>query len=142
MIATQARSFVDSNIWLYAFISGQDASKSAKARKLLFTSKDRLVISTQVISEVCVNMLRKAGTDEKKLRSLIHSFYTRYQVIPFKETIYLSASNLRQSYSFSYWDSLIISAALAADVNNLYSEDMQDGLIVDSRLTIINPFRV
>jgi predicted nucleic acid-binding protein len=56
-----------------------------------------------------------------------------------KADIVHHASSLRESYSFSYWDSLIIAAALNADCVVVYSEDMQNGLHIDN-LTIINPF--
>jgi len=35
---------------------------------------------------------------------------------------------------------LIVAAALLADCDTLYSEDMQHGQVFDGRLTIINPF--
>lgn len=41
----------------------------------------------------------------------------------------------------SNWDALIIAAALLADCDTLYSEDMQHGQVFESSLTIINPFR-
>ncbi len=43
--------------------------------------------------------------------------------------------------SLSFWDSLIVASALAAGANVLYSEDIQDGLIVLKQLNIINPFK-
>ena len=42
-------------------------------------------------------------------------------------------------YSLSYWDSMIVAAALEASCTVLYSEDMQNGLLVDQRLRIMNP---
>jgi Predicted nucleic-acid-binding protein, contains PIN domain len=52
-----------------------------------------------------------------------------------------NASRLRQQYSFSFWDSLIIASALEAGVTLLYSEDMQDGILVARTLEIINLFK-
>ena len=43
-------------------------------------------------------------------------------------------------YRFSHYDSLIIAAALASDCSTLYSEDLQHGQIIESQLTICNPF--
>jgi len=40
----------------------------------------------------------------------------------------------------SFWDSLIVASALSADVDILYSEDMQNGLIIAEKLQIINTF--
>jgi hypothetical protein len=46
----------------------------------------------------------------------------------------------RLNYNLSFWDSLIIASALSGGGNTLYSEDMQNGLIISQQLTIINPF--
>lgn len=51
-----------------------------------------------------------------------------------------NACKLRQKYNFSYWDSLIISCVLVSSVDVIYSEDMQHGLVIEEKLTIINPF--
>jgi predicted nucleic acid-binding protein len=53
----------------------------------------------------------------------------------------LKASALRAQHAFSFWDSTIVASALYADASVLYSEDMQDGLVVDNRVCIINPFK-
>lgn len=53
----------------------------------------------------------------------------------------MNSSNVRSRYNFSFWDSLIVACALAAGASILYSEDMQDGLVVDSQLQIVNPFK-
>ena len=55
--------------------------------------------------------------------------------------IIVIASELRISYNLSFWDSLIVASALSCGADTLYSEDMQDGLIVSEQLTIINPFK-
>jgi predicted nucleic acid-binding protein len=47
---------------------------------------------------------------------------------------------LSQRYQLLHWDSLIIAAALQANCAVLYSEDLQSGMVIDQRLTIINPF--
>ena len=45
-----------------------------------------------------------------------------------------------RKYSYSYWDSLIIASALESNCSILYTEDMQDGQIIEDRLRIMNPF--
>ena len=132
--------FVDTNIWLYAFISSQDSEKSKKAQEFILTHQGNLVVSTQVINEVCVNLIRKANMSEESVREVIKSFYRRYDVLVLEKSMLIKASELRQRYAISYWDSLIVAFALAANATVLYSEDMQDGLVVDGRLTIKSPF--
>ena len=53
--------FVDTNIWLYAFIEGDDPQKTSCAKALLQASHT-IIVSTQVINEVCSNRLKKAQT--------------------------------------------------------------------------------
>lgn len=70
--------FVDSNIWLYALIESQDKAKSARAWQAL--QQDNLCLSTQVINEVCLNLIKKAGMAEADIQNLIECFYSKYIV--------------------------------------------------------------
>ena len=42
-------------------------------------------------------------------------------------------------YSFSWWDSLVVSAAQLQHCTVLLTEDMQDGMMIDE-MRIVNPF--
>lgn len=130
--------FIDTNIWLYAFIEADDPKKSANARYLI--QQFEPVLSVQVINEVCLNLLRKANFSEEQVRQLIDSFYVQYRVIDYDQALLLLASQLRQRYSLSYWDSTIVASALKAGVAVLYSEDMHHSLLIDNQVQIINPF--
>ena len=129
--------FADSNIWLYTLLDEQDAQKANLAK--LVIQQNNIVISTQVINEICVNLIRKAKFDEAKIQALIESLYNRYPVVPINREALLKASELRQRYQFSFWDSLIVACTLAADATILYSEDMDTSLTVEGRLRIANP---
>jgi predicted nucleic acid-binding protein len=132
-----ATAFLDTNVWLYAFVEG-NARKTETAATLI--RRVEPVLSVQVVNEICVNLLRKAGFAEARLRELIASFYGHYPVLDLTRDTLASASALRERYAFSYWDGLIVASALEAGSEVLYSEDMQDGLMVDGRLRIENPF--
>ncbi len=131
-------SFLDSNAWLYAFLESQDQRKSTIARQLI--NDNVFIISTQVINEVCVNLIRKANFDEDGIRRLISSFYLEHYVVTINQESLLKANELRTNYRFSFWDSIIAASALNAGATILYSEDMAEGLVVEKRLTIRNPF--
>lgn len=92
--------FVDTNIWLFAFIESDDKAKSASARNLLHQSQP--VMSVQVVNEVCVNMIKKANVAEELIRQLVASFYANYRVLDLDQTTLLSASELRERYSLSF----------------------------------------
>lgn len=136
------RSFVDSNIWLYALVlrPGEEA-RHQQAQSLISAPLQR-TISEQVIAEVSVNLLRKAKLDEARLLPVVESFYGRCNVVVPNFALHRSAHLLRQDYLLSYSDSLIVAAALVSDCEILYSEDMQHGLLVGGRLKIVNPFIV
>lgn len=131
--------FLDTNIWLYAFLETEaGTSKQQIARSLI--DREGVAVSTQVINEVCVNLIKKGLLDEAEIQQLVQDFYEGCQVIELSRQILMNASELRQRYNFSFWDSLIIACALEASIDTLYSEDMQNGLIVSECLRIVNPF--
>lgn len=132
--------FIDSNIWLYAFIEGQDREKTQQAQALIGAHEP--VVSTQVVNEVCVNLIRQADFTEADIRELVASFYERYPVYGWSRGMLLRASRLRERYSLSFWDSHIVAAAFEADVGRLYSEDMQNGMVIEKQLEIVNPFEL
>lgn len=137
-------NFIDTNIWLYRLFDDQRIEAQERERKrniaISLTNQSNLMISTQVINEISANLIKKAKFDENQIKAVIQSLYNRCQVLDFSLTILESASDLRLNYNLSFWDSLIVASALSAGGNTLYSEDMQDGLIISQQLTIINPF--
>lgn len=57
------------------------------------------------------------------------------------EALHKDGLRLARRYRLSVYDGMIVAAALTANCDILYSEDMHHGLIVDGRLQIVNPFR-
>ena len=84
--------------------------------------------------------VKHAIMNKSEIRELIHRFYARYAVHSIAEPIQLNASQLREMYSLSHWDSLIVSVALHSGATQMYSEDMQNGLVINDQLTVVNPF--
>ena len=136
-----AREFIDSNIWLYALVLAGDAAadqKHQRARDLL-SRVDKPAINSQVVREVCSNLVKKARLGEAEVQRVIQDWYLTCELHPSNEQQHLLASRLRETASFSFWDSLIVAAALDAGCSTLYSEDMQHGQVIEGRLTIANP---
>jgi predicted nucleic acid-binding protein len=138
--------FIDSNIWLYRFLADQEPNPQEDVRKrkiaVSLTNLENIIVSTQVINEISSVLKRKVNFSEIQISQLIKEFEEQCQVIDVTTSILKRASQLRMNYNLSFWDGLIVASALSANANILYSEDMQDGLIVDHQLTIINPFRI
>jgi predicted nucleic acid-binding protein len=134
-----AKCFVDSNIWLYSLIQSGDDVRHQQAANFLI-QLDCPVINSQVIREICSNLKKKTNIPEERLCVLILGWYQNCKVVHSTASQHLLASRLRNSYSFSYWDSLIVAAALESGCTTLFSEDMQHGQKIERELTIINPF--
>jgi predicted nucleic acid-binding protein len=131
--------FIDSNIWIYLFSDGNNG-KAQIVEKFIAdnTVKTVFVTSCQVVNEVC-NVLKRHGLAETKIRIVIENITSICLMQDLSKEVCLLASTLRERYLFSFWDSIIVSAAKTAGCNLLVSEDMHDGLIID-RLMIKNIF--
>ncbi|WP_089729972.1 PIN domain-containing protein [Candidatus Thiosymbion oneisti] len=128
--------FVDSNIWLYAFMSAE-SKKTKKAEEII--SNSNIILSTQIINEICVNLIKKAGYSEPEIQQAIKNIYGYYQVVPIDEETIIEASIIRSTHQLSYWDSLVVVSAITSKCTILYSEDMQHNQIVQG-VKIVNPF--
>ena len=133
-----AKLLVDTNIWLYALVPQKDDPKHRLAAQFVLSLRQP-TINSQVIREASHNLLKKAGITESQLRAIIEGWYQTCEIHPSNAAQHIRASRLRERYSFSYWDSLIVAAALDAGCTTLYTEDMQHGQIIEECLTIINP---
>lgn len=134
-----ARIFVDTNIWLYSLVPDVDDPRHVRAAEFVL-GLTRPWINSQVIREASSNLLKKTNIAEVRLRAIIQDWYRDCEIHPSNAAQHVLASELRERDSFSYWDSLIVAAALDAGCTLLASEDMQHGQNIDGRLTITNPF--
>ncbi len=132
--------FIDSNIWLYSFLKQEEEKRKASKKLIKSIKQDRIYVSTQIINEVCYN-LKKNNFPETEIKEILSSFYSDFKVIHFTGKIMLNASELREKYFFSFWDSLVIASALSEECAVIYSEDMQHNQTIEKKLKIINPFK-
>ena len=130
--------FVDSNLWLYQLLDLQAVDKSARIRAALI-GIERLVISHQVLVEVGANLVKKSKLPEATIRAHLADLISSCDVVPVDGRVIMRASALREAGSWSYWDSLIVTAALENGCDELWSEDLHHGQLIESRLRIINP---
>jgi predicted nucleic acid-binding protein len=121
MSVMTAKSFADTNIVLYTI--GQDQRKAKIARNLI--KSELLVVSTQVVNETVSVCLRKLGFNKEKSYAFADKIMCRTHVISVDEAIVRKIADIAIQSQISNWDALIIAAALLADCDILYSEDMQ-----------------
>ena len=138
---TKGKFFVDTNLLVYAYDSsaGKKWRTSLEVLHSLWIHRTG-VISTQVIQELFVSLTQKAKNPilPEKAKGIIFDLLRWPLVVNDGETI-LRAVDLQIKYHFSFWDSLILQAAITSNSQFLLSEDFQDGQVIES-VTIVNPF--
>jgi predicted nucleic acid-binding protein len=133
------RAFVDTNVFVYLF--DRDApAKRARAATLLEAGAETMVVSTQVLQEFYVTVTRKLG---KPLPELDAEAAVRrlaaLSVVDTDADLVLAAVAGSRRYRLSFWDALIVEAALRAECRRLLTEDLQHGRRF-ADLTVENPF--
>jgi predicted nucleic acid-binding protein len=128
-------AFIDSNVLIY--LASADAAKAAKAEAILLAGG---VVSVQVLNEIANVARRKMGLSWPETRTMLQTVRALVTVEPLTLSTHEDALDLAERYGFSTYDALIVAAGLVARCATLWSEDMQDGQVIDGRLTIRNPF--
>ena len=129
-------SFFDSNVLLYA--TSLDDIKANRVRLLLDSGG---TISVQVLNEIAHVTRRKFRMSWADTKSFLSTLRDLLTVEPLTADIHTTGLRLAERYGLAIYDAMIVAAALAANCDTLWSEDMQDGLLIDHRLRIVNPFR-
>jgi len=132
--------FIDSNVLVYLF-DETDSAKRSTARRLVERGLEsgEGCISFQVVQETLHVVIRKLGASPDDARRLLESVLAPlWRVLPSAD-LYRRGIEIQARYRLSFFDALIVAAALEAGCTRLWSEDLQDGQRFD-RLTVRNPF--
>jgi predicted nucleic acid-binding protein len=129
-------SFFDTNVLLY--VASSDPTKADRAGELIGVGG---MISVQVLNEITNVARRKMGMSWTETRAFLTMIRGLLPVQPLTVDIHETGVGLAERYGLSTWDAMIAASALHADCDTLWSEDMQDGMVLDDRLRIVNPFR-
>jgi len=132
-----AACFLDSNILVY--LLSADASRANVAEHLL-KAGSQLIISVQVLNEVTHVLRRKIGLSWSEMDVFWEPVRKVCKIVPLTEPLHDHARVIGARYGFSFYDACIVAAALDSDCRILYSEDMQNGQVVEDTLIICNPF--
>jgi len=137
-----AEGFIDTNIFIY-HLDDSDSQKHGIATHIIRTALQtgKACISYQVVQECLSTGLRKAAIPLDSMRA---SDYLKTVLVPLWRVMpspgmYQRGLDLQTRYRFSFYDSLILAAALEAGCKTLYSEDLQHDQQIET-LTIHNPF--
>ncbi|MBT3275713.1 MAG: PIN domain-containing protein [Spirochaetales bacterium] len=133
------KTFLDTNIVVYA----NDSADSAKREKALESVQGHIraqtgVVSTLVLMEYCsvavTKLLQPIEAVEHQIEML-----TFLEVVSVSPNIIAAGLRLRQAYSLSFWDAVVVASAQASNCRVLLSEDMNHNRMYGTVL-VLNPF--
>jgi predicted nucleic acid-binding protein len=126
--------FADTNVVLYLL---DDGPKADRAEAIMGQGPK---ISVQVLNEALVNCRRKAGLGWEETTDFLSGVRSLCAVAELTVETHDVGRALAERYGFAIYDAMIVASALIAGCSTLWSEDMQNGLVVENRLRIVNPF--
>jgi predicted nucleic acid-binding protein len=132
--------FIDTNIIVYVF-SLESEKKTISKQLIKQAHKRNGCLSFQVVQEflnTAINKFKIPLKNEDIKKYLSEILFPICEVFP-SEELYKSALDIRERWKFSFYDSLIIAAAIKSNCKILYSEDLQNNQKIYD-LTIINPY--
>lgn len=126
---------LDTNIAIYAMTEN---AKLVVAESALSNCE---FLSVQVLNEYANATMRKRLRTATEIRDDLSVLVGVASFIaPILVNDHHDAIRIADRYQISFYDALLIAVALANGATTLYSEDMHHGLVVDAKLTIIDPF--
>ncbi|HJU17713.1 MAG TPA: PIN domain-containing protein [Stellaceae bacterium] len=128
-------SFIDTNLLVY--IASGDPEKADRAEGVL---RGGGAISVQVLNEFTNVARRKMRLTWPETRAFLSMLCGLLAIHPITVEIHETGISLAERYRLSIYDAMIAASALHADCDVLWSEDMQDGMVIENRLRIANPF--
>ena len=126
--------FLDSNVILY--LLSADAAKADTAETLL---THQPTISVQVLNEVTSVCQRKLKLDWPQTLELLDAIKANCKVVDLTVDTHAKALEVAQQHQLSFYDALIVAAAIVSGANTLMTEDMHHGAIIQG-IQIHNPF--
>jgi len=134
------RVFVDTNLWAYR-LDRREPDKSQFVRDWLreLAREHEIVISTQVLIELrsVVTRKLKPPLSWQDTRAALEAL-AEFEVVPANASLVLDAHELSRTWKLSWFDALIVEAAIRSGCERLYSEDLGHGQIFES-LMVENP---
>lgn len=133
----KGRVFLDTNLLIYLY-SADEVDKSNIVARLV--DDNDCVISLQVVNEFANVLIRKFKVSGDAVLKAIKELTNVFTITNISIGSIINAIQIHDKYKLSYYDSLIVSSAQMDNCTYLFSEDMHNGLKIDDKLLIVNPF--
>jgi predicted nucleic acid-binding protein len=131
------KAFFDTNVLIYAV--AENDPRSPRAEALLASGG---LVGVQVLNEFVSVVRRKLRMPWKDVSEALDAIRVLCpSPVPVTISTHETALIVAEKHGFEIYDALVIAAAMEAGCTILYSEDFQDGQIIDRKLTVRNPFR-
>lgn len=134
---TEPRFFIDTNLLIYLYSTDM---KGSIVENFMQDNFHNICMSTQVLSELYSVLTRKKLKTKQDAQVIINDLIRSYSIYCLDEECIKKGMSVNIRYKFTYWDSLIIAAALESGCTTLFSEDLQHLQVIEETLTILNPF--
>jgi predicted nucleic acid-binding protein len=131
------RVAVDTNILLYA-LDDFYADKQSISINII---ADKPSFCSQSLSEFTNVCLKRWKFPKSRVAEIIKTYLQQCTYIPVSELVILLSFEIMTKYNFQLFDSMIVASALETGCSILYTEDMNDGQLIEKQLKIVNPFK-
>ena len=139
VIMSKQKVFIDTNIFLYSFDISEPVKRVTAMRTINnLNERQTVVISTQVMQEFYHNFTRKRNAHHMIAEEVTRGM-TRFEVTTTRPQDVLEAIRISQADQISFWDALIIAAAVKTNCSELYTEDLNNGQVIQG-VKVVNPF--
>lgn len=129
--------FLDTNVLVYA-IDPRDPGKRGAALDIIRGLSGGWSLSVQVLQEFYWTSVRKLSISPSDARTATE-LWSRQRVVQPSPQLVLGAIDTSERYRISFWDALIVEAAVAGQCDFLYTEDLANGQVIRG-VTVMNPF--
>jgi predicted nucleic acid-binding protein len=134
----RARAFIDTNIFVYIQRTDDPAKREISTK---IVDNYECVASTQVLNEFCNIFTRKYPVPIADLEHIINAIINTCDISLISTKTIKKSFNLHKQYRYSYYLRLMIASALENNCEYLFTEDLQDGQLIDGRLEIVDIFK-
>ena len=135
----KGKTFFDTNIFIYLYADNEPRKQTIS--KEIVNKANECITSTQILNEINNVMIKKWKMSAEAVKTVQGDVRRISEVAYIDEDTIDKAIDLNSRYGFSYYDCLMLSSALESDCDIIYTEDMNDGQIINDTLKIVNPFK-
>ncbi|GHT52824.1 twitching motility protein PilT [Spirochaetia bacterium] len=127
------RAFIDTCVCVYLYSDDEPAKKIISENAV---NNYDCVISTQVLNEFSAVCIRKKKATLDEIKEALSEMINQFTVLQLEKEDMSKAIDIHDRYQYNYYDCLMIVSALKSDCKYFISEDMNDGQIIENKLTI------